>query len=141
MRNINNQHWLTTRKRPASSLFVRLANKAGKQIFADQDTNPQDGIFWAARSFCSCLRRVYARVMANFTNQTLAKKSVGFSVCRIQNFGGQDKRSAVGCSMMVGFLRFIERRFLEAAALASFYSMISMLLAPSPVFHQIEENL
>lgn len=49
--------------------------------------------------------------MANSSNQSLAKKSVRFSVCRIKKFGGQDKRSAVGRSMMVGFLRVFERRF------------------------------
>lgn len=49
--------------------------------------------------------------MANFQTQTLAKKSVRFSVSRIKKFGGQDKKSAVGRSMMVGFLRNFERRF------------------------------
>ena len=49
--------------------------------------------------------------MANFPNQTLAKESVSFSVCRIKKFGGQDKRSAVGRSGMVGVLRVLERRF------------------------------
>ena len=76
----------------------------------------------------------------HFLKEALAKKSVGFSVCRIRKFGGQDKRSAAGCSVMVGFLQFFERRFLETAALVINNLMISMFRAP-PFFYHIEKNL
>ena len=43
--------------------------------------------------------------------ETLARKSVGFSIRLIRFLRGQDKRSAVGRSGMVGILRVLERRF------------------------------
>ena len=49
--------------------------------------------------------------IANFAQETLANRSVCFSVCRIRFLRGQDKRSAIGRSVMVGFAGLDERRF------------------------------
>ena len=43
--------------------------------------------------------------------ETLARKSVGFSIRLIRFLRGQDKRSAVGPPVMVGFARLDEPRF------------------------------
>ena len=120
-----------------SALFISSAaakrEQQDSQTLAPQDAKAGWRKAFGARPIRSSIRQQKAGMMANFINKTLAKKSVGFSVCRIRNFGGQDKRSAVGCSVWLGFLRFIERRFLEAAALPANYSMISMFRAPSPI--------
>jgi len=47
----------------------------------------------------------------SFKQRPLAQKIAGFSAAIIKFLRGQDKRSAAGRSVMVGFLRIFERHF------------------------------
>lgn len=64
--------------------------------------------------------------------ETLASNGVVFSARLIQKFRGQDKRSAAGYSVWLGFLRFFAPRFLEGCGawrkLSNFFNASSAAL-------------